>query len=325
MSLFGFFKKQMLDVIEWTESETGVLAFRFPMEDQEIQNGAQLTVRNTQVALFVNEGQVADLFEAGMHTLATNNLPVLTNLKNWDKGFQSPFKSDVFFFSTREQLDQRWGTQSPIVIKDPQFGALRIRAHGTYSYKIRNPKVFFSKVSGTKDLFTTEELAGQLRSAILTHLASFLGQLDKSFIDMAANQIEFSKTLQAALVDLFSGYGLSLETFFVQSVSLPEELQAHLDKMASMRMVGDIRSYAQFQSAESIPVAAANPGGIAGSGVGLGVGVALGQSVTEGMGNAGKSDDPMATLNKLHEMMKNGVITQQEFEAKKAELLKRIT
>jgi membrane protease subunit (stomatin/prohibitin family) len=326
MGIFNFFKKQFIDVIEWTDDQPGVLSFRFPMTDQEIQNGAQLTVRDTQYALFVNEGQMADLFEAGRHTIATNNLPMLTNLKHWDKSFQSPFKSDLYFFSGREQLDQRWGTPSAIVIKDKNFGPLRVRAHGTYSYKIKNPKVFYSKVSGTKEIFTTQELEGQLRSATLTHLAAFLGKLDSSFLDMAANQIEFSKTLKEALTELFSGYGLSLETFFVQSVSLPEELQGHLDKMASMKMVGDLRNYAQFQAADSISIAAKNEGGAAGAGAGLGVGMAMSQAMAGVTGGASaKAEDPMETINKLHEMMKKGIISQQEFDAKKIELLKKVT
>lgn len=322
MGLFDFLKKQFIDVIEWNDDTQGILSFRFPMADCEIQNGAQLTVRDTQLALFVNEGQIADLFEPGMHTLATNNLPILTNLRNWDKGFQSPFKSDLYFFSTREQLDQRWGTANPIILKDTQFGPLRIRAHGTYSYKLRNPKVFFKRVSGTKDVFTTQELEGQLRAAILTHLAAFLGKLEVDFVDMAANQIEFSNTLKSALLELFSGYGLSLESFFVQSVSLPDELQAHLDKVASMKMIGDLSQYAQFQAADSISIAAKNNNGAAGAGAGLGVGMALAQAMTNT--TSGVTDDPIETINKLHELMKNGVISQHEFDAKKAELLKKV-
>ena len=325
MGLFDVFKKQFIDVIEWTETDPGILSYRFPMRDKEIQNGAQLTVRDTQLALLVNEGQVADIFESGMHTLATRNLPVLTNLRNWDKAFQSPFKSDLFFFSTREQLDQRWGTPNAIVIKDKQFGPLRIRAHGTYSYKVKNPRVFFTKVTGTEEEFTTQEMEGQLRSAILTNLASFLGKLEIGFLDMAANQMEFSSTLKGALSHMFSDYGLSLESFFVQSVSLPEELQVHFDKMASMKMVGDLKTYAQFQAADSISIAAKNESGAAGAGTGLGIGMAMSQAMMGASQINSKAEDPMETINKLHEMAKKGVITQQEFESKKAELLKRIT
>lgn len=322
VGLFDLFKKQFIDVIEWSEDQQGVLSFRYPMRDREIQNGAQLTVRDTQLVLFVNEGQIADLFEPGIHTIATSSLPVLTNLRNWDKGFQSPFKSDLYFFSSREQLDQRWGTPNAIVIKDKQFGPLRIRAHGTYSYRIKNPKIFFNKVSGTKEMFTTQEMEGQLRSAILTHLATFLGKTELSFIDMAGSQMELSNTLKTALTNLFSSYGLSLESFFVQSVSLPEELQGHLDKMASMKMVGDLKNYTQFQFADSISIAAKNENGAAGSSAGLGVGMAMSQAMN---GSTGKAEDPMETINKLHAMMKNGIISQQEFEAKKTDLLKKVT
>lgn len=328
MGLFDIFKKQLIDVIDWTEERAGVLSYRYPMQDREIQSGAQLTVRESQLALFVNEGKVADLFRPGLHTLTTRTLPILTTLKNWDKAFQSPFKSDVFFFSTRDQLDQRWGTPAPIVINDKQFGALRIRAHGTFSYRIKDPTIFFTKVSATESEFTTEEMDGQLRSAILTNLASFLGRSGISFVEMAANQLQFSETLKNALAPMFAGYGLALEGFFVQSVSLPEELQGHLDKAASMRMVGDLKNYAQFQTAESIPLAAQNEGGVAGIGAGLGFGMAMSQAMsgaTSQAANAGLAENPMDTIKKLHEMAKNGIITQQEFEAKKAELLKKIT
>jgi membrane protease subunit (stomatin/prohibitin family) len=339
MGLFSLFKKQFVDVLEWTENETGVLAFRYPMEDREIQNGAQLTVRDTQLALFVNEGELADLFEPGMHTISTRSLPMLTNLKNWDKLFESPFKSDVYYYSTREQIDQRWGTANPIVIRDREYGPIRIRAHGVYSYRIKNPKVFFKKLSGTTDRYTTHELEGQLRSLILTSLATFFGSAQVSFVDMAANQTQFSGTLKEALSIPFADYGLKLETFFVQSISLPEELQGHLDKQASMKMVGDLRQYAQFQAADSIAAAARNEGGAAGAGAGMGAGIAMGQAMTAALGNApGASggsaapgaapvagEDPLVTLGKLHALLTQGVLTQSEFDAKKAELLKKIT
>jgi membrane protease subunit (stomatin/prohibitin family) len=325
VGIFNFFRKQFIDVITWSEDNSGVLSYRYPMQDREIQNGAQLTVTESQLALLVNEGKIADLFESGRHTLATSNLPMLTNIKNWDKGFQSPFKSDVYFFSTREQLDQRWGTPNAIVIKDKQFGPIRIRAHGTFSFRLKNPKVFFTKVSGTEEEFTTQELEGQLRSAILTNLAAFLGKSEISFIDMAANQIEFSEILKGAVAPIFTEYGLNLEKFYVQSVSLPEELQGHLDKAAAMKIVGDLKSYAQFQAADSIAAAARNEGGAAGAGAGLGIGMAMSQAMTNATSGAATTENPMETINKLHLMVQKGIITQAEFETKKAELLKRIT
>ncbi len=344
MSFMGILKKQFISVIDWTEEENGILAFRFPMEDREIQTGAQLTVRETQLALFVNEGEVADLFQAGLHTLNTQNLPVLTTLKNWDKLFKSPFKSDVYFFSTRDQIDQKWGTPNAITVRDKDFGAIRLRAHGTYSYCLKNPQTFFKKISGTRERFTTQELEGQIRSMILTNMASFFGSSQIAFLDMAANQNQFSETLKTVLIAPFNEYGLKLQSFYVQSVSLPEELQTHLDKLASMKMVGDLRSYAQFQAADAIALAAQHEGGTAGAMAGVGAGMALGQSFAnalsgsfnQGVGsNAGANsganvgangpeEDPLATISKLHEMCTKGIITQIEFDAKKAELLKKI-
>lgn len=323
-----FFKKQFIDVIEWVENEDGVLAYRFPMQDQEIQSGAQLTVRDSQMALFVNEGQIADIFQPGRFTLTTQTLPVLTNLKNWDKMFQSPFKSDVYFFSTREQIDQRWGTQAPITIRDKSFGAIQLRAHGSYSYTIEDPRVFYQKISGSKSTYLVEELEGQLRAMVITALPSVLGRSEVDFVDFAASQVEFSKRLQDGLVGFFADYGLKLNTFFVQSVTLPAELQTHFEKVISMKMVGDLRQYAQFQAAESLPLAAANEGGLAGVGAGLGAGVGLGQVFSSAFNTSipesPETSDPFEALNKLHELMTKGIITQAEFEAKKAELLKKI-
>lgn len=327
MGIMDFIGKQFIDVISWTDDGSGILAYRFPMTDREIQNGAQLTVSETQLALFVNEGKIADLFSPGLHTLSTRTLPILTNLKNWDKAFASPFKSDVYFFSTREQLDQRWGTTSPVVINDRSLGPIRIRAHGTYSYRVSDPKVFFTKISGTMETVRVDDLDGQIRSAVMTHLASYLGKMQVNFVELAGNQILFSDTLKSALSELFTNYGLTLVQFFVQSLSLPDEVQAHLDKITSLKLTGDLKTYTQFQTAESIPLAAKNEGGAAGAGIGLGAGLTMGQAMANAMGGGtnAKAEDPMETINKLHSMLKSGVITQQEFEAKKTELLKKIT
>jgi len=328
VGLFDFLKKQLIDVIDWTETEDGVLAYRFPTIDREIQNGAQLTVRETQVALFVNEGEVADLFTPGLHTLTTKSLPVLTSLKHWDKAFQSPFKSDVYFFSTREQIDQKWGTPNPITVKDKDYGPIRLRAHGAFSYKVKNPQTFFKKISGTREIYTTDDLGGQMRSTILTSLATFFGGGQIAFLDMAANQTQFSETLKEVLTAPFAQYGLSIETFYVQSISLPDELQAHFDKASSMRMMGDLKKYAQFQLAESIPAAAQNPGGLASAGLGMGAGVAMGQAMGQMgslTGDSGGEEDPVKLLGRLHELVTKGVLTQAEFDVKKAELLKKIT
>jgi membrane protease subunit (stomatin/prohibitin family) len=337
MSILSFISKQFVDVIDWTEDGTGLLAMRYPMQDREIQNGAKLTVRETQAALFVNEGKPADLFAPGLYTLTTQTLPVLTYLQNWDKAFASPFKSDVYFFSLREQTDQKWGTPNPITIRDKDYGPLRIRAFGSYSYRIADPKIFWSKLSGTMESYRVTDLDGQLRAIIVTAISNQLGGSAVGFVDMAANQQAFSAALQQIIARSFADYGLELRTFFVQNLSLPEELQQHLDKATSMRLVGDLRSYTQFQAAESLPAAAESSGGVAGAGAGLGAGLALGQVMsdalrpavsppaTASMGTSqSATDDPLATLERLHQLLGKGVITQAEFDAKKVELLRQV-
>ncbi|MFN8555758.1 MAG: SPFH domain-containing protein [Candidatus Obscuribacterales bacterium] len=326
--MLDIFKKQFIEVIEWTENTDGVLAHRFPTLDKEIQTGAQLTVRDSQMAMFVNEGNVADVFSPGRYVLSTQNLPILTTLLNWDKAFKSPFKSEVYFFSTREQIDQRWGTAQPIQIRDKEFGVIRLRAFGTFSYQIEEPTTFYQKISGTREEYTTGELDGQLRSLIITHMATKLGQGDVPFLDMAANQLKFSEIMKSELDLPFLQYGLKLNTFLVQSVTLPEELQQYLDKQSQMNLVGDLKKYANFQAADSISAAANNPGGIAGMGVGLGAGAAIGQTFAQAMpggGGASSEEDVYAKLEKLHGLVAKGVLTQEEFDKKKAELLKSIT
>src|SRR5512145_1265097 len=191
MALMDFIKKQFIDVIQWTEDDETTLAYRYPMQDMEIQYGAQLTVRESQMAAFVNEGQVADVFGPGRFKLTTQTIPLLTNLRNWDKLFQSPFKSDVYFFSTRLKVDQKWGTPNPITIRDKEFGAIRLRAFGIYSYKIFDPRAFHVHVSGTREQYTINELDGQLRNTIVSSISDLFAQSGIPFLDMAANQDEF--------------------------------------------------------------------------------------------------------------------------------------
>ncbi|TIW61158.1 MAG: hypothetical protein E5V60_24545, partial [Mesorhizobium sp.] len=263
MGILDFISKQFIDVIQWTADEPGVLASRFPMSGMEIQNGAQLVVRETQKAAFFNEGKIADIFGPGTYTLNTQTLPVLTYLKNWDKFFESPFKSDVYFFDTKDQIDRKWGTTQPLTVRDKEYGPIRLRAFGNYAYAIGDVGVFWSRLVGTAERSTSEMIEGQLRGAILTAIASKLGQSNIAFIDMAANQETFSQQLAEAIGPALQAYGIDVKSFYVQSLSLPEELQRVLDKVSSMNMLGDLNRYAQFQTAESIPIAAENPGGLA--------------------------------------------------------------
>ena len=199
MSLRDFLSKQFIDVIDWVEPEGGILAYRYPMQDREIQNGGKLTVRDSQAAVFVNEGKVADLFMPGLYSLTTQTLPILTYLQNWDKAFKSPFKSDVYFFSTRLQTNQHWGTQNPITIRDKEFGAVRLRAFGIYSYQLNNPKEFYTKVSGTRDIYRVEDLEGQLRNTIIGRISDTFASSNVPFLDMAANQIALSEKIAAQM------------------------------------------------------------------------------------------------------------------------------
>lgn len=285
MSLRDFLTKQFIDVIDWTEPEDGILAYRYPMQDREIQNGGKLTVRDSQMAVFVNEGQVADVMGPGLYTLNTHTLPILTYIRNWDKAFQSPFKSDVYFFSTRMQTNQRWGTATPITFRDREFGAVRMRGYGIYSYHLADPKIFYQKISGSRDVYHVADLEGQLRNTMIAVMTNTFASSSVPFLDLAANQIEMGNKIMEHMKPAFGELGLSLDTFVVDNVSLPDELQQMLDQKISMNIVGDMNRFTQFQVAKSIPIAAANEGagGVAGIGVGLGAGLTMGQQMMNAM------------------------------------------
>ncbi len=353
MALMDFIKKQFIDIIQWTEdgAATGpdaVLAWRFPMAEMEIQNGASLTVRESQMAVFVNEGKLADVFGPGTYKLTTQTLPVLTYLKNWDKLFESPFKSDVYFFSTRQQLDQKWGTPQPITIRDKDFGAVRLRAFGNFAFRVADPKLFHTEISGTREAVSVADVDGQLRGLVLQNISTAIAASGIPFLDLAANQIEFARALSTQLAPEMARLGIALEGMTVQNVSLPEELQKIIDQKIGMGMVGsDMGKFMQYQTAQAIPKFAEGGGGggsgIAGDAMGLGAGVALGQVLAQNLaaglqGSASaaaqaaaaqaaavlKPDDIMATLEKLGELKAKGILTAEEFDAKKAELLKKL-
>jgi len=280
----SFFTKQFIEVIQWTETGDSVLAWRFPVRDQEIMTGARLTVRDSQWALFVNEGRIADMFGPGLYRLSTQTLPLLTDLMNWDKLFKSPFKSDVYFFSSRYRIDQKWGTATPITIRDKEFGAVRMRAYGIYAYRIADARTFYERVSGSREVYTVGDLEGQLRDTIVGRMTDAVASASINFLDLAASQVRLSEAMVAALQPGFKDLGLSLERFVVENVSLPEELQKMLDQRIGMNIIGDMNRYTQFQVAQSMPIAAGNEGGgAAGVGVGLGAGMAMAQQMMNAM------------------------------------------
>lgn len=297
------------------------------------------------MALFVNEGQAADVLGPGTYKLTTQTLPVLTYLKNWDKLFESPFKSDVYFFSTRQQVDQKWGTPQPITLRDADFGAVRLRAFGNYSFRVVDPKLFHTEISGTRERYTTQDIDGQLRGLVLQNISNAVASSGIAFLDLAANQLSFAQALTHQLAPEFEKIGLQLEGMTVQNVSLPEELQMVLDQKIGMGMVGkDMAQFMQYQTAQAIPkfaegAAGGGGGSMAGDAMGLGAGVALGQVLAQnlsaglqGLSNPApvaaavgvRPEDVMATLEKLGELQAKGILTQAEFDAKKAELLKKL-
>src|SRR5687768_1789376 len=271
---------QFIEIIEWLDDSNDSLVYRFPVYNQEIKMGAQLIVRENQVALFINEGEVADLFKPGRYELSTQNLPVLTTLRGWKYGFQSPFKAEVYFFNTRVFNDLKWGTSNPVMMRDAEFGMIRIRAFGTYALRISDPKEFFKTVVGTQGLTTTSDILGQLRSTIINHLSDILAESKIAALDLASSYRELSALAQKELGPAFASFGLELSRFNIDNISLPEEVEAAIDQRTKLGVFGDrLGQYAQMQTAESIKVAAANPGGLAGAGAGIGAGMAIGQSM----------------------------------------------
>ena len=340
MSFASFIKKQFIDILQWNEESDDVLAWRFPMQDFEIQYGGSLTVRESQLAVFVNEGKIADVFAPGLYKLTTNTLPVLTYLKNWDKLFESPFKSDVSFFSTRLQLGRKWGTPQPITIRDKDFGMVRLRAFGMYSYKIIDARKFYTEISGTRDVYTRDELEQQLRNLVISTMTNTLAGSSIPFLDMAGNQGLMADKIKEELLTVFDRYGVALDNFVVENVSLPEELQKAIDTRISMGMMGDMAKFTQYQVANAIPLAAQNEGGAAGLGANLAAGVVMGQAMAQGLkptaaeaapvasvaaaAAVADADDPAARLGKLKILLDQGLIVQADYDNAKAEILKKL-
>lgn len=283
MALFNKIKQkafgEFIDIIEWTDDTSDTMIWRFPRYNSEIKNGAQLTVRETQVAVLVNEGQFADVFQPGRYELTTNNMPILTTLKGWKYGFNSPFKVDVYFVNTKQFLNQRWGTANPIMMRDPEFGPIRLRAFGSYNFRVQeDPIPFIKNVAGTSGEFTTEGISEQLRNFVITKFTDYLGESKIAALDLAANMNEFSQELTIGLKDDFAEYGIELTRFLVENVSLPEAVEEALDRRTSMGVIGNMTAYTQMQFADSLKDSANNPSGggnLAGDAMGAGIGLAM--------------------------------------------------
>ncbi|MDR0361668.1 MAG: SPFH domain-containing protein [Planctomycetota bacterium] len=283
MSIFESLKNkalgQFIDVIEWVDAARNTLTWKFPRHDNEIKNGAQLIVRESQAAVFLHEGELGDVFGPGRHELTTNNIPILTTLKSWKYAFNSPFKADVYFVNTRQFVDQKWGTANPIMMRDAEFGPVRLRAFGSYSFKVVNPGVFIRELSGAAPELVSEEVAGQLRNILASRFADALGEARIPALDLAAQYNEMGELLRGIIQKDFDGYGIEISKFLIENISLPPAVEEALDKRTQMGVLGDMNKYTQFQAANALGDAAKNPGA-AGGMVGMFAGMNLGQTIT---------------------------------------------
>jgi membrane protease subunit (stomatin/prohibitin family) len=286
MGLWDKIKGEFIDIIEWLDDSSDTMVHRFERHGNEIKYGARLTVRPAQAAVFVNEGQIADVFTPGMYTLETSNLPILSTLMGWKHGFQSPFKAEVYFVTTRQFTDLKWGTKNPVMMRDQEFGPVRLRAFGTYAMKVKDPKLFIEEIVGTDGTFTKDEITDQIRNIVLTRFADTLGESRIPILDLASNYDELSKFVSDRITPEVQKYGLDLTIFLVENISLPPSVEEALDKRSSMGIVGDLSRYTQFETATAIEEAAKAPGGSAGAAMGLGLGVAAAAQLGHVLTNA---------------------------------------
>ncbi len=283
----GFFsniiKGQLIDVIEWTDNTTDTMVHKYDMNGKEIMMGAQLTVRESQAAVFVNEGQLADVYTPGRYSLSTANMPILTALKAWQFGFNSPFKADVYFVSTKQFLDRKWGTSNPVMMRDAELGMIRLRAFGIYAFRVTDPAAFLREVFGTASLFTVEGVEGQIKRTLVSGLSDAIAESKIPALDLAANYEELGAQALQAINPKLAPLGLQLSSFVIENISLPEEVEKTMDRRTSMGVMGDLGKYSQYQAAEAMREAANNPGGSAGMGMGMGAGVAMGQMFAQSL------------------------------------------
>jgi membrane protease subunit (stomatin/prohibitin family) len=288
MSFFDKVKEaamnQFIEVIEWLDDSGDTILYRFPVYQQEIKNGAQLIVRESQTAVFVFEGQVADVFTPGRYTIDGGNTPILSKLGAWKFGFNSPMKAEVYFVNTKQFTDMKWGTSNPIMLRDADFGIVRLRAFGAYSMRVADPATFIKEVAGTNAHFQTEDIDEQLKRAIVTEFSDALGELKIAALDLAAQYKEIGENIRAKINEDFSTYGLEVTKFYVENISLPEEVEAAMDRRASMGALGNADQYMKFQAADALRDAAQNEGGGAGLGAGLGAGFAMGGQMANAFG-----------------------------------------
>lgn len=293
MGLFDWLFGQFIDVIEWTDNSQDTMVYRFNRQGNEIKYGAKLTVRESQVAIFVNEGEIADILGPGIYELETNNIPILTNLQHWDHGFNSPFKAEVYFLNTKRFTDLKWGTKNPIMVRDPEFSMVRLRAFGTYEIRIVEPKTFLNEIVGTDGHFTTDEIEAQLTNLITSKFATVMGSDETPVLDLAANYEKLGAYITEHIAPYFKEYGLELTKMLVENISLPDEVERAIDARSSREITGDLDANIKYQSGQAL----GNSGDSASDMVGMGAGLAMGQQMAESMKT--NSATPPPVPNKL--------------------------
>ena len=285
MGIFDFLTGEFIDVIHWVDDTRDTMVWRFEREDHEIKYGAKLTVREGQAAVFVHEGQLADVFTPGLYMLETNNMPVLTTLNHWDHGFKSPFKSEIYFVNTTRFNDLKWGTKNPIICRDPEFGPVRLRAYGTYSVRVTDPATFLREIVGTDGEFTMDEISFQIRNIIVQEFARGIAGSGIPVLDMAANTADLGKLVAQAISPTLQSYGLTIPELYIENISLPPAVEEALDKRTSMGLAGDLGRFTQYSAAEAMTSAASTPNG--GGGMGAGLGMGMGMAMAGQMANQG--------------------------------------
>jgi membrane protease subunit (stomatin/prohibitin family) len=359
MGIWDKITTQFIEIIEWTDDAHDTLVWRFPVRANEIKNGAKLIVREGQAAIFVNEGKLADVFQPGTYTLTTQNLPILTTLKGWKYGFDSPFKAEVYFVSTTVFTDQKWGTQNPIMLRDPEIGPVRVRAFGAFAVRVADPTKFLKTVAGTDGRFELDEVVGQLKRSLVSRFTNAIGQAKVPVLDLAANYDEVAKRVHPLLQADFDELGLTLAKFIIENISLPPEVEKILDKRSEMGLIGNVQQFAAYQAASAIPDAARTPNSLAGAGMGLAAGMAMGGQMANAFapGQAGfgvpqpgfgvpqpgfgvpapapvappaaapaaaPGGDLVERMKKLDALKAAGLLTEDEYAKKRAEILSAI-
>ncbi len=306
MGILDFLTGEFIDVIHWTDETRDTMVWRFERHGHAIKYGAKLTVREGQAAVFVHEGQLADVFTPGLYMLETNNMPVLTTLNSWDHGFRSPFKSEIYFVNTTRFNDLKWGTKNPIMLRDPEFGPLRLRAFGTYSVRVSDPALFLREIVGTDGEFTMDEISYQIRNIIVQDFSRTIASSGIPVLDMAANTADLGKLIASAISPIVAQYGLTIPEFYIENISLPAAVEEALDKRTSTGIAGDLGRYTQYSAAEAMTVAAANPhGGDMGAGLGMGMGMAMANQMAGQMARP-TPPPPPPTIEHVWHIAKDG-------------------